>query len=310
MYGNAVAGRICSIEGNNICADCGCRSPRWASVNLGVLLCINCSGVHRTLGVHLSQVKSLTLDNLKPEWIKVLSEVGNDLANKYYLHKLPAHAPRPNANTSAKDMEIWIRNKYERKVYAMDGIEEPYILLGKGYNPRDVILKGGLGQVPQPQPAGQAVQSSFGQEFGKQGEQFNQFDSSKATAGVDDLFGGAAANNPSFAAFQDGAPQTTWTGDFWPTASGSGAGQPASYGNLNTAGSNSSTDARKLVETKVEAAKDSISKLFENPAQIGFKNSSYPQSTPSCVQGDLLDFQFGSLGDKLQAQKKQQDDLI
>ncbi|KAK2197114.1 bifunctional Arf GTPase activating protein/ARFGAP-RecO-like zinc finger/ArfGAP domain superfamily [Babesia duncani] len=71
MLGNSLVSRICSVEGNSNCADCGTRSPRWASVNLGILLCINCSGIHRKLGVHLTQVKSLTLDNIKPEWVKV-----------------------------------------------------------------------------------------------------------------------------------------------------------------------------------------------------------------------------------------------
>lgn len=71
MLGHGIINRICSIEGNNNCADCGCRSPRWASVNLGVTLCIHCSGIHRKLGVHLTQVKSLTLDNMKPHWIRV-----------------------------------------------------------------------------------------------------------------------------------------------------------------------------------------------------------------------------------------------
>ena len=44
------------IPGNDVCAECGASEPDWASLNLGVLLCIECSGVHRNLGVHISKV--------------------------------------------------------------------------------------------------------------------------------------------------------------------------------------------------------------------------------------------------------------
>ena len=45
------------IVGNDKCADCSAPDPDWASLNLGLLICIECSGVHRNLGVHISKVR-------------------------------------------------------------------------------------------------------------------------------------------------------------------------------------------------------------------------------------------------------------
>lgn len=76
------------LAGNMICADCAKKKPTWASLNLGVLICIECSGIHRGLGVHISQVRSLTLDALNPEQVEMLREVGNAAANEVYEAEL------------------------------------------------------------------------------------------------------------------------------------------------------------------------------------------------------------------------------
>jgi hypothetical protein len=55
------------VDGDNMCADCGASEPDWASLYLGALLCIECSEVHRNLGVHISKVstKPLTVNSFK-----------------------------------------------------------------------------------------------------------------------------------------------------------------------------------------------------------------------------------------------------
>lgn len=71
------------VPGNGVCADCGASDPDWASLNLGILLCIECSGVHRNLSVQISKVRSLTLDVRvwEPSVIGYFQSVGNTYAN-------------------------------------------------------------------------------------------------------------------------------------------------------------------------------------------------------------------------------------
>ena len=54
---------LSAVDGNMQCADCGGGDPVWASLNLTSLFCIDCSGIHRNLGVHISRVRSLELDD-------------------------------------------------------------------------------------------------------------------------------------------------------------------------------------------------------------------------------------------------------
>ncbi|KAK1331888.1 hypothetical protein QTO34_007564 [Cnephaeus nilssonii] len=52
------------LPGNDVCCDCGSSEPTWLSTNLGILTCIECSGIHREMGVHISRIQSLELDKL------------------------------------------------------------------------------------------------------------------------------------------------------------------------------------------------------------------------------------------------------
>ncbi|CAI9093079.1 OLC1v1028487C1 [Oldenlandia corymbosa var. corymbosa] len=74
------------VSGNDKCADCGAVEPDWASLNLGVLVCIECSGVHRNLGVHISKVRSLTLDVKvwEPSVLTMFQSLGNNFANSIW----------------------------------------------------------------------------------------------------------------------------------------------------------------------------------------------------------------------------------
>ncbi|XP_044488907.1 ADP-ribosylation factor GTPase-activating protein AGD4-like isoform X2 [Mangifera indica] len=74
------------IPGNDICAECSATEPDWASLNLGILLCIECSGVHRNLGVHISKVRSLTLDVKvwEPTILDLFNALGNAFCNSIW----------------------------------------------------------------------------------------------------------------------------------------------------------------------------------------------------------------------------------
>lgn len=56
---DSVSSALRGIPGNDLCAECSSPEPDWASLNLGILLCIKCSGAHRNLGVHISKVRKI-----------------------------------------------------------------------------------------------------------------------------------------------------------------------------------------------------------------------------------------------------------
>ena len=112
------------MSGNEKCCDCDADGPEWASINLGILLCLNCGGAHRFvqrfscfssyfvllsntsslfrgLGVSLSKVRSLHMDTWDLETLMVMSELGNTLVNDIYEAQISNGIKKPNAETDA-----------------------------------------------------------------------------------------------------------------------------------------------------------------------------------------------------------------
>lgn len=73
--------------------------PDWASLNLGALMCIECSGIHRNLGTHLSRVRSLDLDDWPSELLMVMTAIGNALANAVWEGMVEGY-PKPTPESS------------------------------------------------------------------------------------------------------------------------------------------------------------------------------------------------------------------
>uniref|UniRef100_F6X5Q7 ArfGAP with GTPase domain, ankyrin repeat and PH domain 3 n=1 Tax=Monodelphis domestica TaxID=13616 RepID=F6X5Q7_MONDO len=105
-----------TARGNSFCIDCDSPNPDWASLNLGALMCIECSGIHRHLGAHLSRVRSLDLDDWPPELLAVMTAMGNALANSVWEGALDGYA-KPGPEACREEKEHWIRAKYEQKLF-------------------------------------------------------------------------------------------------------------------------------------------------------------------------------------------------
>uniref|UniRef100_A0A8C8D042 Arf-GAP with coiled-coil, ANK repeat and PH domain-containing protein n=1 Tax=Oncorhynchus tshawytscha TaxID=74940 RepID=A0A8C8D042_ONCTS len=116
--GREALDQVQGIPGNKQCCDCGEPGPDWASINLGITLCIVCSGIHRSLGVHFSKVRSLTLDSWEPELVRLMCELGNTAINRIYEARIDEITiKKPHPSSPRGDKESWIRSKFVEKKF-------------------------------------------------------------------------------------------------------------------------------------------------------------------------------------------------
>ncbi|XP_021703477.1 centaurin-gamma-1A isoform X2 [Aedes aegypti] len=124
------------VPGNGYCVDCDSPNPEWASLNLGVLMCIECSGVHRNLGSHISKVRSLGLDEWPPGHLSVMLAIGNSLANSVWESNTRGRV-KPTPASSREEKESWIRLKYEAKEFLPTFSPSPPI----GHQLREAVVR-------------------------------------------------------------------------------------------------------------------------------------------------------------------------
>lgn len=125
-------------QGNCWCADCGSGSKvEWVSINLAIILCIECSGIHRSLGTHISKVRSLTLDitSFTPDIVELLMLVGNRVANMVWESRLdPGIKLGPQATREQRLR--FITAKYVDKMF----VEPISATLSRYPSPDDTLL--------------------------------------------------------------------------------------------------------------------------------------------------------------------------
>uniref|UniRef100_A0A8C2J829 ArfGAP with SH3 domain, ankyrin repeat and PH domain 1b n=1 Tax=Cyprinus carpio TaxID=7962 RepID=A0A8C2J829_CYPCA len=116
----AIIDDVLRMPGNEMCCDCGAPDPKWLSTNLGILTCIECSGIHREMGVHISRIQSIELDKLGTSELLLAKNVGNSSFNEIMEGNLPCPSPKP---TPASDMTVrkefinakYVDHKFARK---------------------------------------------------------------------------------------------------------------------------------------------------------------------------------------------------
>lgn len=72
------------MEGNSRCVDCGVSNPEWAAVSYGAIVCLQCAGTHRSLGVSVSTVRSVTMDHWRYEEVVKMMEGGNRQLSAFF----------------------------------------------------------------------------------------------------------------------------------------------------------------------------------------------------------------------------------
>ncbi|XP_032406927.1 arf-GAP with SH3 domain, ANK repeat and PH domain-containing protein 1 isoform X4 [Xiphophorus hellerii] len=114
----AIIEDVLRMPGNEICCDCGAAEPKWLSTNLGILTCIECSGIHREMGVHISRIQSMELDKLGTSELLLAKNVGNSSFNEIMEANLPSPSPKPSPSSDMTVRKEFINAKYVDHKYA------------------------------------------------------------------------------------------------------------------------------------------------------------------------------------------------
>ncbi|KAK4768049.1 hypothetical protein SAY87_003190 [Trapa incisa] len=133
---------LLKLPENRECADCKTKGPRWASVNLVIFICMQCSGIHRSLGVHISKVRSATLDTWLPEQVAYIQcTIRRD---GYLGMEIPGQLLE-HGNKQRSFINLTLNKELDKNILAILG------LVDRGKRLKMAILVGDWPEKSQPQ---------------------------------------------------------------------------------------------------------------------------------------------------------------
>lgn len=108
---------IRKLPGNQQCVDCNStKDATWLSTNFGAICCIECSGIHRELGTHVSRIQSMTLDNIEISLLLLARNMSNEAFNSIYEANLN-ESEKITAKSSMEERCLFIKAKYVKRKF-------------------------------------------------------------------------------------------------------------------------------------------------------------------------------------------------
>ncbi|KAM6248508.1 arf-GAP with SH3 domain, ANK repeat and PH domain-containing protein 1-like [Porphyrio hochstetteri] len=135
----AIIQEVRGMPGNRECCDCSAPDPAWLSVNLGILICIECSGIHREMGVHLSRIQSLSLDKLATSELLLARNISNSGFNNIMEANLPSFSLKPTVHSDMAFRKNFIISKYVNKKYAKRSSAAQCVSLPEAVKDKDIF---------------------------------------------------------------------------------------------------------------------------------------------------------------------------